>query len=160
MKNYLIIGLSLAAILSGCASKSTLSYDEKNLAYGDFIAINKLESLKNIRAFRLHGWQSLTNDYLILSTSFRKKYLVEVGGFCPDLGSAQTIMVNQGSSSILSARFDSISVVGNSFDGNNFGGHQMKCQIKSIHQIDKAQAKEIAAIGKSVEAPKKEESKA
>jgi|GEM_PF-600744 len=143
MKFYIVISLIVVALLSGCASKSTLSFDEKNQAYGDYIATNKLESLKRIKSFRLHGWQALTNDYLILSTSHRKKYLVEVTGFCPDLAHAQTIMINKSSSSILSTRFDSISVL-----NGGVGSHQIKCHIKTIHQIDKAQAKEIAAIGK------------
>lgn len=47
--------------------------------------------------------------------------------------------------SVLSAKFDSISTLQEP---------ELKCYIKSIYPIDKIQAKEIVAIGKSVEESK------
>jgi len=146
MKIYLVAMVSAAALFTGCASAPSMSYGEKNLAYASYITDNKLASLKKINTFRMYGWQSLTNDYLIISTSPKKKFLVEVNGFCPDLAHAQTIAFNQSMSSSLSTRFDSISVL-----GGNVGDHMLKCHIQTIHQIDKAQAKEISAIGKPIE---------
>jgi len=146
MKTYLVAMVSAAALLTGCASAPSMSYGEKNQAYVSYITDNKLASLKKINTFRMYGWQSLTNDYLIISTSPKKKFLVEVNGFCPDLAHAQTIAFNQSMSSSLSTRFDSISVL-----GGNVGDHMSKCYIQAIHQIDKAQAKEISAIGKPIE---------
>jgi len=145
MKKRTLACLSLIALFTGCSTAPSLSYDEKNLAYADYIANHNLASLKKVNTFRLHGWQSLTNDYLILSTSPKRKYLIEVKGLCPDLGFAQTIKINQSMSSTLSVRFDSISVV-----GNDFGSHPLKCFIKTIHKIDKAQAKELSAIGRPI----------
>ncbi len=145
MKKIAVLGVALATLLAGCSNTPTMSYEEKNIAYADYIVSNKLESLKKINTFRLHGWQSLTNDYLILSTSPKKKFLIEVNGYCPDLGFAHAIKINQSMSSMLSTRFDSISVI-----NGDMASHQIKCHIKTIHQIDKAQAKEISAIGKPV----------
>lgn len=146
MKKVTVLGVAFAALLAGCSNTPTMSYEEKNIAYADYIVSNKLQSLKKINTFRLHGWQSLTNDYLILSTSPKKKFLIEVNGYCPDLGFAQAIKINQGMSSMLTTRFDSISVI-----GSDVGSHHIKCHIKTIHKIDKAQAKEISAIGKPVD---------
>lgn len=156
MKTLALLSAVMLVTLVGCAGSPTMSYQEKNAAYEQFISSNKLESLKRINTFRLYSWSSLTNDYLILSTSPRKKYLIEVMGYCPDLGFAQTIRINQSMSSQLSARFDSISVI----DGDA-GSAQIKCHIKTIHKIDKAQAKQINAIGEPVdENEPKEENKA
>lgn len=145
MKNLVLITLLSLTVISGCASKSSLSFQEKNVEYQQYIEKNELESVKKINAFRLHGWQSLTNDYLILSRSVKDKYLVKVSNFCPDLYHAFSLKLNQSMNSVLSAKFDSISTLQEP---------ELKCYIKSIYPIDKIQAKEIVAIGKSVEESK------
>ena len=119
-----------------------MSMQDKNLKYNDYITQQQLKSLKKIKTFKLHSWQSLTNDYLIVSTSPKDKYLVEVNGHCPELRFAHGIIVNRTIGSILSTKFDSISVI---------SSPQMKCYIKSIHQLTKEQATEIVAIGKTPE---------
>jgi len=153
MKKYIIAMIASAVLLGGCATNTGLSNKEKDVVYGEYIQEQKLESLKKIHTFRFHGWQSLTNDYLILSTSPKKKYLVEVKGYCPDLSFAQGILINQAMSSTLTTKFDSISVLGS----NSVGGYNIKCYIKSIHKVSKEQAKEIAAIGKPVDNQQTEE---
>ena len=144
MKTYLIGLLSIAALLTGCSTAPSMSFQEKNSAYVAYIETNELESLDKIRTFRLHGWQSLTNDYLIVTVSPNKKYLLAVNRFCPDLTYAQALIFHRAISSTLSTKFDSISV----YDSSN-RNLQIKCHIKTIHKITKDQAKEISAIGKA-----------
>ncbi len=140
MKRLVIIG-TMAFTLMACTTTDTLSRDEKNVAYESYIASNKLESVKHIRTFNMRNWQSLTNDYLVLSTSFKKHYLIRTKGQCYDLEHAQTLLTHQSTSGRLSINFDSISVP--TFP-------EFKCHIKSIYPIDKAQSNALKAIGKPV----------
>jgi len=135
----LLITVSILTLISACSAKNTLSFKEKNEQYQQYIETNQLESLKKINAFRLKGWQSLTDDYLILSKSVKNKYLVKISGFCPDLNHAFGLKLNQSMDSVLSTKFDSISTLKDP---------DLKCYIKAIYQIDKAQSKELSAIGK------------
>jgi len=136
----LLTTLITLSLVSSCSTKNTLSFKEKNEQYQQYIETNQLESLRKINAFRLNGWQSLTDDYLILSKSVKDKYLVKISGFCPDLNHAFGLKLNQSIDSVLSAKFDSISTLKDP---------EFKCYIKSIYQIDKAQSKELSAIGKA-----------
>jgi len=136
----LLTTLITLSLVSSCSTKNTLSFKEKNEQYQQYIETNQLESLRKINAFRLNGWQSLTDDYLILSKSVKDKYLVKISGFCPDLNHAFGLKLNQSIDSVLSAKFDSISTLKDP---------EFKCYIKSIYQIDKTQSKELSAIGKA-----------
>ena len=126
--------LTATALLVGCASAPKMSYQQKNLHYRQYIATNNLPSLNKIRSFSYSGWQSLTDNYLIISTSFKKKYLIEIKGFCTNLTFAYRIVINQSSHSSLSKNFDSISTL---------ESPRQKCFIKNIHQISKAQVQEM-----------------
>ena len=130
----------ITIIIAGCANAPRMSSKEKNINYSQYAVANNLTSLDKIRSFRYQGWQSLTDNYLIISTSFKKKYLIEVNGFCSNLAFSHTIMINQSTSSILSKNFDSISTL---------ESPRQKCFIKSIYQINKEQATEISKIGQS-----------
>jgi len=136
-KIFLIVSIILG--LSGCATTDTLTDDEKNVAYAQYIIENNLETIKHIRAFKFQGWSSLTDDYLVLSSSFKKRYLVELKNSCYDLNDSYSIALKQSMTSQLSINFDAIMVV------NDF---PRKCYIKSIYPIDKAAVKQLQAIGK------------
>jgi hypothetical protein len=145
MKMKMKMGITLLSILTvvtGCSTTSNMTVSEKNDAYQEIVKTTPLESVNKIRSFKFNGWESLSNEFLIISTSPRKKYLVEINGFCPGLNFAQAIIVNQASSSTLSVRFDSISV---------HKSPQTKCFIKSIYPIDKTQEKALRDVGKPVE---------
>lgn len=132
--------VGMAALLTACAATDTLSRDEKNVAYEAYITTNKLDKVKHIRTFTMRNWQSLTNDYLVLSTSFKKHYLLQTKGQCYDLEHAQTLLTHQSTSGRLSVNFDSISVP--TFP-------EFKCHIKYIYPISKDQSKELQGIGKA-----------
>ena len=57
----------------------------------------------------VEGSEKLTDDFLILSSSPQKKYLVEINGFCDELKFAQALILNRSIASSLQTRFDSIS---------------------------------------------------
>ncbi len=136
---YMTTVLVALGLVVGCATSQKLSYQERDEAYVSYIEKQVLVSQDKIRAFKFNGWQALSNNYLVISTSPSKRYLVEVNGFCSSLYHAQSIALNQGMSSSLVTRFDSISVP------ESLG---IKCFIKSIYKVTKAQVKEIAGIGK------------
>ncbi len=109
--------------------------------YTQYIKDKKLESQKKITSFNFHGWRSLDNEYLILSTRFNKPYLIDLVGYCSDLRFTQTIAVHN-SGSTLHAKFDSISVP----DSHQNSGHLIKCRIDSIYRITKKQADELSRL--------------
>jgi len=133
-----VIIISLLLIITGCTTTATMSTTEKNLAYGEYVKANNLVSKNKIVAFKFTGWQSLTTDYLIITSFVNRKYLLEINGYCNDLNYDHSIYIHQSTSTVLSAKFDSISTASNP---------QLKCFIKTIYPINKAQAKEIVAIG-------------
>lgn len=134
--------LSILTVITGCSTTTNMTASEKNTAYQEFVKTTPLESVNKIRSFKFMSWQSLSNEFLIISTSPRKKFLVEINGYCPELNFAQAIIINQASSSQLSVRFDSISVP---------ESPEKKCFIKSIYPINKTQVKALRSMDKPVE---------
>ncbi len=131
-------GLVVLSVLGGCAS-TRMSNAEKSAAYINYIEQNKLEKVKRITTFRLHGWRYLNRDYVILSTSIRKPYLVEISGPCYELAYSHSIGIHHDGST-LTDRFDWV-----------FAPSQpdIRCMIRSIHKLSREQADQLAAIGKS-----------
>ncbi|MGB1199290.1 MAG: DUF6491 family protein [Thalassotalea sp.] len=128
----------LVVLLSACSHKNTLTYEERDNAYRQYINDNSLESSKRINSFRFDGWQSLTRTFLIISTNFKRKYLIEVRQNCNNLAFAQSLVLNQSTGSSLHARLDSISTLS---EPNS------SCRIQTIYPLTVEQAKEIATIG-------------
>jgi len=135
MKKLIAI-IALLSLTVGCASTGMGSKD-KNIAYGEYVKSENIESIDKIRAFRFSGWQSLTNHFLILSSS-RNKYLIELNQYCQELMFTDAIIVDKGGNSSLNVRFNSISTVDRKY---------AKCFIKSIYPVTKEQSKVVLAIG-------------
>ena len=76
------------------------------------------------------GWQSLNERYLILRSKQGRRFLIKLLSACNDLPFANSIQVNQGSTSNLNAKFDSIRVLGQL---------QQKCTIDSIYELNALQ---------------------
>jgi hypothetical protein len=140
MKKIVILTASIF-ILSACASTDTLSRKEKDIAYQSFVTNNKLESVKHISSFNMSGWESLTNDFFMLSLSRKRQFLLQTKGQCFDLEYAQSLVTHQSTASRLSINFDAVSIA--SFP-------KSKCYIKHIYPITKIQYKALQAIGKPV----------
>ena len=135
MKKLITI-IALLSLTVGCSSTGMGSKD-KNIAYGEYIKTENLESISKVRSFRFSGWQSLTNNFLILSSS-QEKHLIELNNYCQELMFTSAIIVDKGGDSSLNVRFDSISAVDR---------HKVKCFIKSIYPVTKEQSRAILAIG-------------
>ncbi|GLX78392.1 hypothetical protein tinsulaeT_17320 [Thalassotalea insulae] len=132
----------LSVLLSACAHNDKSAFAEKDQALREYIVSNALNSVKQVNSFRFYGWNSLSNDFIVLSSSPRRRYLIELSGFCHDIPWAHTIIVNRGHDTSLHARFDSVSAV---------DSPEIKCIIKTIYPITKAQFKDIQTIDKPAE---------
>jgi len=146
MKKVLFLLFS-ALLMTSCSNLDKPSEKKKSI-YQSYIEDNKLEGLDKIHSFRFHGWRSLDNENLIISTSHNRPYLVQLKNYCGELRFANTILINSSSSS-LHAKFDSIQVA----DSNPMSKHREKCFIKALYKLSKEQADEIDSLDK-----KKEES--
>jgi hypothetical protein len=141
MKFTLLI-LSSLIFITGCSLNKGLSDEEKNLAFQNYLSTNNIENVSKITTFTFRGWSSLTNDYLILSSSHKRQYLIELAGFCSEISWANTLIINRSSGSSLYARFDSVSTPNEP---------RIKCMIKSIYPITEEQEDEIKNLTKSKE---------
>ena len=102
--------------------------------YSNYISQNQLAKIDRITAFKFQGWNALDNSHLILSSSFRKNYLIKLDGYCPDLSFTPNIFIDQKQEHVLSAFFDSIIIPQN---------HNYSCRINSIYPITKDQTNEL-----------------
>lgn len=132
---FIILGLS------GCTTIDTLTDDQKNVAYTQYIIDKKLESIEHIRSFNFKGWSPLTNDYLVLSSTLNKRYLIKLNSHCYDLDGTNTITTTQSMIGRLSANRDAILVL---------NGFHKTCNIQSIYPIKKSAVKTLQSIGKPV----------
>lgn len=138
-----VLLISSVFLLNACSSKPSESLAEKNSAINAYIDATQLEPVEKVTSFDFHGWNSITDDYLILSSSPKRKYLLAMTGFCSDIRWAHAILVNRTSSNTLHARFDSVSAV---------NSPQMKCMIKTIYPLTTEQLADIQAIDRPPEA--------
>ncbi len=129
--------LSCVFLINGCTSNGQSVNDKKNQAFADYLINQKINAIDRITSFRFHGWSSLTDDFLIISSSPKRKYLLELSGYCGDIRWAHAIILNRSNSSMLHARFDYISTL---------QSQQMHCTIKTIYPLTKAQLEDIRAI--------------
>jgi hypothetical protein len=137
----------LASGLIACTNTQGLTSEQLNQAYRAYIIDQPLENKNKVNSFRFYGWQTLTNDFIILSSSPKKKYLVEVNGFCDELKFAQALILNRSLAMSLQTRFDSIATP---------RMPNLKCFIKAIYPIDKTQAKQISDINNATTEPTEE----
>ena len=138
------VALILASILLSACSSAQNTNGKKEPIYENYINQHPFESLNKITSFRFHGWRSLDNRYLIISTSLSRSYLIKLASHCSGLRFANTILINNDGNS-LHTKFDSIQVA--NLDVKH--GIKEKCLIKSIYQITREQADEISRLGKS-----------
>jgi len=132
-----LLWLLTCILITACASTSTMTDSERTIAYDQYIETNKLESIKRITSFNFYSWSSLGDEHLIISSRMNKPNLIRLQRNCFDLSFANGIMIHS-SGSVLSAKFDAISVLER---------NSIKCFIKSIYPLSKDQAKELAKIG-------------
>ena len=134
MKTILLMTV-ISICLSACSADRANRPD-----YSVFISENDLIEKSRIQEFRFRGWQPLDDKHLILSSTHKRAYLITLMSPCTEMAFTQSIQVNQSFSTILSAKFDSISVPGQS---------QLKCTIRTIHELNKEQKQALTDWGKS-----------
>ncbi|PCJ51152.1 MAG: hypothetical protein COA74_01460 [Gammaproteobacteria bacterium] len=137
-------------LMASCASSITMSSDEKTKAYANYAVDKNLESMQKITSFRFDGFSSLSDENIIIRTTFNRPYLITLRDRCVNLSFANVIKVNNTGSS-LHVNFDSISVPENMNMNMNMSP---KCFIKEIHKLTKEQQKEILKIGRETEEEK------
>jgi len=132
MKN-LLVSLFLIGFISSCATNS-ISDKDRVVIINKYLKENNITQVKKITSFNYHGWQSIDNNQLIISTSPNKKFLITLVSVCHGLNFADQILIKQSFSSSLQTRFDSILVP---------GMHPFKCFIKTINPLNQKQANEL-----------------
>lgn len=134
--------LSGLIFIMGCSNNKGLSAEEKNQAFENYISINNIGDVNKIKAFKFQGWSSLTNEYLIISSSQKRQYLIALAGFCSEISWTSTLIINRSMGSSLHSRFDSFSTP---------EAQNLKCMIKSIYPLTKEQESEIKKLAKPEE---------
>ncbi len=134
----LFISLFFLILLTGC-NTSAISQSMESKIYHDFIAKNKLESLKKITSFHLQNFISLDNRHLIISTTPNKNYLISLMNYCTDLKYADHLGLKQSIASILNIKLDAIIVP---------GVQNGRCFIKSIHKLNNQQVNNLTHLVK------------
>jgi hypothetical protein len=139
MMKFNLLILSSLIFLTGCSLNKGLSAEEKNAAFQNYLTMNNLEDVEKVTTFKFRGWHSLTNEYLMLSSSHKRQYLIELSGFCSEISWAHALIINRSMGSSLHARFDSFSTPEEP---------RLKCMIKSIYPITEKQEDEIKKLAK------------
>jgi len=150
MKNILSL-VVISTALIGCATTTSMSIKEKNNAYVSYIVDENLSSKDKIRGFKFDSWNTLSDNYLIITGVRKKNYLIEIKKRCYDLRLSNNIKLNRSSSMALYNRKDSISLISQkSRDSISPRGEiSQKCYIHSIYPISNIQSDYLVNIGKS-----------
>lgn len=139
MRNIFTIAL-ISAFTLGCTS-TTMSLSEKDNEYGQFVINENLLSEDSVQGFQFSGWNSLSDNYLIITAVHDKDYLIQTNGTCIDLNNSHKIQLNRTSSLAIYKQTDSIS--------SGVGKSAQKCNIKSIYPISDEQTDKLVSIGKT-----------
>jgi len=135
MKTFSLI-LTSFILLNACSVNNKKNNNRFDV-YENYIQTNKLSSKSEIYSFIFRGWNALDNYHLILTSSHHKVYLVTLENYCNDIMIKPQIHINQAIGNRLSTHFDSI-IVPSEFN--------LKCNIKSIHILNKSQKNELLAL--------------
>jgi len=116
---------SLALLAAGCATTG-LSDAQQLALYREHAG----EPVKDLRYTRqLTGWTALDDDAVVVWTKPNEAYLLELGGGCPGLNSASTILITNLMGQV-SAGFDRVKVI------DQPRGFNMTCRIQTIRPLD------------------------
>lgn len=135
-----ITALIVSLFISACASSERMSFDDKDKAYVDYLAEQKVDSVKRITGFKFRSWTALTDNNLIITAVHNKHYLITTRTSCNSLYFANGIKINRSNNLALYQLGDSISPISDMPE---------KCFIKNIYPITKEQRQHIVDIGKT-----------
>ncbi|VAW38530.1 hypothetical protein MNBD_GAMMA01-1546 [hydrothermal vent metagenome] len=134
-RRLLILSMILITMVA-CATTNNSRFK----IYDDYITQNNLESVSRVTTFKFQGWNSLDDRHLILSSNFKKSYLIVLANYCNDLQYTPNIIVDQTMNSRLSSKFDAIIVPGQ---------NTQKCVINRIYKITQEQLSELRSLRKN-----------
>lgn len=143
MNGFLKLCGAMAAVaaLSGCASTSKISDDDR-------LAIYRANAGEPVSSFHMFGtldsWTSLGDEAVAVWTRPSEAYLLEFGDRCPDLDFATSIaLTSQGG--MVNARFDKVQVLGVS-------SVAIPCIIQEIRPLDTKAVKADEAAQREAQA--------
>ncbi len=139
MNKMIIIVLSLLLTIS-CSHLEKNTAQEK-INFQHYISNNKLTSQKQISAFNFYGWNALDDQHLIIRSSLKKSFLIELGSKCYNMDFPNGLKIER--SGNLSVH-DNIQVL----EVYNLNIPSKKCFIKNIYKLTTEQAKELKALVK------------
>ena len=122
--------LATAGAMAGCAMEYNMQEVE---AVRDFIAVNQLEEVEEIRFVRQFNF-TYVNDYFVIVPTRTGDYLVEFTRQCKELRRSDftgTMVDRRQDPNRISARFDTI----------------RGCNIDAIYSVNEAQSKELTELG-------------
>ncbi|OKY26645.1 DUF6491 family protein [Thalassotalea sp. PP2-459] len=128
--------LLLLTVITACANRST-NLTQMNTDIRHYITANDMTAVDRVTSFRFHGWNSISDEFLVLTSSPKRKYLIELLGYCSDIRWAHTIKLERSMDSSLHAKFDSIGIPGQP---------ALNCRIEKIYPITSEQEDVIFAI--------------
>lgn len=120
----LIAILSVCCLVAGCAAQ-----EERPDAIADFIRVNQLESVKQIKSLQQLDLTEL-NDYYVIVSSRSDSYLVAYTTRCTEGPSGRPAPDIRRDPHVLRARVDTL----------------RGCRIDSIYAIDETQVEELRQI--------------
>lgn len=133
----------LLMLLTACANRS-VDLAQMNTDLRQYIKANNIANVDRVTSFRFNGWNSISDEFLLLNSSPKRKYLIELLGYCSDIRWAHTIILDRSMDTSLHAKFDSIGIPGQP---------ALNCRIEKIYPITPEQEDEILAIKNPSEEP-------
>ncbi|WP_286234284.1 DUF6491 family protein [Thalassotalea sediminis] len=131
-----IVIILLLVLLTACANRQDgLALMNKDLR--QYITTNEITDVKRVTSFRFHGWNSISDEFLLLSSTPKRKYLIEMSGYCSDIRWAHTISLQRSMDTVLSAKFDTIGIPNKP---------ALNCRIEKIYPITSEQEDALIAI--------------
>ena len=112
------------------ASAATLTSNDKDQKYAEFVATEKLSDIDKISSFKFRNWTGLTDNYLLVRDTKKQDYLIELSARCYGLNKVKAIKLNRSSNFSLDAQHDTISLIGKTND---------ECRIESIFPVNAEQ---------------------
>ncbi len=119
MKHYLIVCLTVALLLTGCANTiARMKGADAELNYADYAG----EPINSFAMTTFDGWTVVGDKEVVIRTAVNNAYLIKVVGYCPNLKFTPTIGVTSSAGQV--DRFEKV-IVGRD-----------RCMISEIRPID------------------------
>ena len=138
MRNLLVTLLATSSVLSFSAAAGGMSLAEKDKAFEQYIASEKLESVEKINAKKITSSTSLSESYVIINAQHNGNYLVKTAQKCDDMDQ-QAVSLSRVSDLSLDKKTDHIVK-----PGSKVG----ECDIESMYPITWGQRKYLTNVGR------------